>query len=97
MGYESLSEVIVSQFLCYSNVSNYVRYQPVQIEYHENTYMGCKSRNFLKENEELITIEHLFRQYTGRSLSGEMGRITDVKDRIIYMVENRSQAIQQGF
>ena len=88
MGYEGLSEVIVSQFLSYSNVIDYVKYTPAQIKYREENYRGCKSKNFLNDGEELVTVEHLFRQYTGKSLSGEMGRISDVKDRIMYATEN---------
>ena len=88
MGYEGLSEVIVSQLLFYSNVVDYVKYEPVQIQYKEEDHRGCRSRNFLNDGEELVTAEHLFRQYTGKSLSGEMGRIPEVKDRIIYMTEN---------
>ena len=88
MGYEGLAEVVIARLLEYSDVADYVYYAPVQIEYKGKAYMGCKSDNFLQPDEELITIEHLFRQYTGKSLSGEMGRITEVSDRIIYMVEN---------
>lgn len=86
MGYEGLAEAVISRLLAYSNAAYYVRYELVQIQYKDKDYNGCRSDNFLEEEEELITIEHLFRQYTGKSLSGELGRITDVKDRILYMV-----------
>lgn len=88
MGYEGLSEVIVSQLLAYSDVKDYVRYFPVQMQYKDKEYLGCKSSNFLDENEELVTIEHLFRQHIGKSLSAEMGKIPEVESRIEYMVEN---------
>lgn len=88
MGYEGLAEVVISRLLAYSNVPYYVQYEPVQIQYKDKGYNGCRSNSFLQEEEELITIEHLFRQYTGRSLSKELGRISDVKDRILYMVGN---------
>lgn len=88
MGYEGLAEVVVSRLLAYSNTAYYVKYEPVQIQYKDKGYNGCRSDNFLQGDEELITIEHLFRQYTGRGLSKELGRISDVKDRILYMVGN---------
>lgn len=88
MGYESLAETLISSLLHYTDAVEYVHYSPVRIVYKETECMGCKSDNFLKPEEELITVEHLFRQFTGRSLAGETGRIPSVKDRVIYMVEN---------
>lgn len=88
MGYEGLSEVVISSLLTYSEAEYYVQYEPVLIQYKGKDYIGCKSVNFLQEDEELVTIEHLFRQYTGKSLSKEMGKIVGVKNRILYMVEH---------
>ena len=88
MGYESLAEVVVSGLLAYSDVENYVRYLPVEIQYKGKKYMGCKSNSFLGEGEEFVTAEHLFRQWKGGSLSAEMSKIPNVEGRIEYMVEN---------
>ena len=88
MGYEGLSEIIISNLLHLSNVTDYVQYEPMQIQYKSKIYNGCKSMNFLPENEELITVDRLFRQYTGLSLTKELAHITSVKDRIVYLVEN---------
>lgn len=88
MGYEGLAEAVISRLLTYSDAAYYVQYEPVCIQYKEKVYTGCRSANFLRTEEELVTIEHLFRQYMGKSLSKEMGRITDVKNRILYMVGN---------
>ncbi len=52
MGYEGLAEVAVSGLLVYSNVENYVVYEPVQIQYKGKEYNGCVSENFLREDEE---------------------------------------------
>lgn len=88
MGYEGLAEIIISRLLKLSNVTDYVEYEPARIQYKNKIYNGCKSRNFLPKEEELITVDRLFRQYTGLSLVAELARIPSVKERIIYLVEN---------
>lgn len=88
MGYEGLAEVVVSRLLRQSTVEHFVNYDPVRIQYGGREYQGCQSRNFLKPEEELITIDRLFRQYTGRSITRELARITSVRERIMYLVEN---------
>lgn len=88
MGYEGLAEVTVSGLLGYSDVENYVRYFPAEIQYKDKKYMGCKSNSFLGEGEEFVTAEHLFRQWRGGSLSAEMSKIPDSESRIAYMVNN---------
>lgn len=87
MGYEGLAEVLVSDFLKKSSIENFAEYYPVRIKYRDSVYSGCMSRNFLNEQEELIPVEKLFRQFTGRSLAQELGKIPDIKERILYMVE----------
>ncbi len=88
MGYEGLAEIIISNLLHLSNVAVYVEYEPARIQYKSKIYYGCKRRNFLPEVEELITLDRLFRQYTGFSLTAELARIPSVKERIIYLTEN---------
>lgn len=88
MGYEGLAEVVVANLLDRSSLAEHVHYEPVMIQYEGRQMRGCKSRNFLQPDEELITIDKLFRQFTGRNLTGELGRIPEVRDRIIYTVEN---------
>lgn len=86
-GFESLAEIMVSRLLQYSNIENFVEYEPVTILYKGKSYRGCRSRNFRGEKEELVTLERLSRQYTGFSLAKELGRISDVKQRILYVTE----------
>lgn len=88
MGYEGLAETVISGLLAYSDMGHYVRYEPICVQYKGKDYIGCKSADFLQKDEELVTVEHLFRQYTGKSLSKEMGKIIDIKSRILYMVEH---------
>lgn len=87
MGYEGLSEVIVSRLLNYSNIKNYVVYEPAKIEYKGIVYKGCKSLDFLQEGEELVTIDHLFRQYTGLNLTSELANINTIRERLEFFVQ----------
>ena len=88
LGYEALTETVVSDLLTHSTISNHVRYEPVLIDYHGKALVGCKSKNFLRPTEELITLERLFRQNAGMSLSKEISYFSDVRKRIEYTVDH---------
>lgn len=87
MGYESLSEYLVSELLKSSNITNFVEYTPVTIKYNGKELIGCESKNFLKKGEELFTFERLHRAYTGKELYKTVWQMNDVKDRIVYTVD----------
>lgn len=87
MGYEALSEIVVATLLEKTNISNFVVYHPVFIEYDGKKSAGCYSSDFKKENETIYTLERLFRAYTGRSLAQTLVRFSDVKDRIKFTVD----------
>lgn len=87
LGFESLAETVVSRLLQHSNIEEFVTYEPVMITYQENTYRGCRSENFKKETEEIVSLERLSKSFTGFRLSEVLERITDVKERILYTVE----------
>lgn len=92
MGYEGLSEVVVSHLLKKSTAPySFVLYDPVQIEYHEHIYQGCSSTNFLNEEQMLIPIEKLYRQFTSESLAEKLASISDEKERIRYTVDTVQQ------
>ena len=86
-GYESLAEVVCSNILMHSNLPQPVCYEPVTIIYHDKRYRGCRSKNFKGEDESLIPVERLCRQYTGMGLAKTLARFVDVRDRISYTVE----------
>ena len=70
MGYEGLSETLVSHLLQKSTLSHpFVLYQPVRIAYRGTLRSGCSSPDFLKANQMLIPLEKLYRQNTGDSLA----------------------------
>lgn len=87
MGYESLSEYLVSELLKRSNITNFVEYTPVTIKYNGKELIGCESKNFLKKDEELFTFERLHRAYTGKELYKTVWQMNDVKDRIVYTID----------
>ena len=86
MGYETLSEVVVSTLLEKSNVKNFVSYEPVKIKYNFTERTGCISRNFKGKQEVIITLEKLFKQYKGSSLAKELAHIPEIKDKIKFTV-----------
>lgn len=88
MGYESLSEVLVSRLLQKSSLKEpFVIYEPVEIDYKHQTFQGCASTHFLSPTQMLIPLEKLYRQYTGQSLARKMTQFADVHERIQYLVE----------
>lgn len=88
LGYETLTETVVSHLLLQSTIENHVIYEPVMIDYHGKELLGCRSRNFLQPSEELITLERLFRQNAGMSLAKEISYFSDIKRRIEYTVDH---------
>lgn len=88
MGYEGLAEVLISRLLEKSNIKNFVHYEMAEIFYKNCFYKGCYSENFLLENEYLITLERLFRQYTGMNLTQELAKRRDITAKIRYLVDN---------
>ena len=87
MGYEGLSEIVISKLLAKANIQNYVMYLPTFIEYEGKKLVGCYSENFKKDNETIYTLEKLFRAYTGQSLAKALLDYPEVKDRIKFTVD----------
>lgn len=67
LGYEGAAECVVSRILEYSNVQDFVKYEPCTFEYGGRLLTGCRSENFLQKGEEEITLENLIQLYTGGS------------------------------
>ena len=59
MGYEALSEVLISRLLKRSNVSGFAEYGPVRIRYQGRELPGCVSDNFRDKDEILVPLERL--------------------------------------
>ena len=91
-GYEALAEVFTSQLLEYSNMEvafpfTFVRYQMERLQVHGRERTGCSSWNFLRDGESIITLAHLFLQYTGKPLSETLNRLPSDKKRMAYLAE----------
>ena len=87
LGFESLAESLVSHLLKHSNIEEFVAYEPVMIRCKDETYRGCRSQTFKKEKEEIVSLEHLAKNYTGFGLEKMLERITDVREKILYTVD----------
>ena len=87
VGYEGLSETIVSELLKHSSLKEdeFVEYSTVQIKYNNQFYNGCVSENFLKEGIRLITLERLF-QLNGIQLYKTLYKIDNLVERAEYLV-----------
>lgn len=85
LGYEAAAEILPSLSLSNSNIKNFVKYSYEDIIYCERKFNGCMSENFLKENEDLITVERLYKSFNGISL-GEALKDRSAEDKIKYFV-----------
>ena len=63
-GYEGLAEYVISNLLMKSTLTEeeFVLYDLELIRYNSNVFNGVKSKNFLKEDWQIITLERLFKQ-----------------------------------
>ena len=87
-GYEGLAEYIISHLLQKSSLDQeeYVLYDIEKIRYKNTIYSGVKSEDFLTENWQLITLERLFKNFTGESLYQSIYKISDHENRLMFLV-----------
>ena len=86
MGYEALSEVVISRLLKKSNVKDFVGYEPVRVLYEDEEKNACASKNFRAKNEILLPFERLHRAYHGRGLAAELVHM-ETGEKIRYTVD----------
>ena len=82
MGYEGLSEVVVSKLLKKSNVKGFIEYEPIKIKYNLANKSGCLSENFKGKDEIIVTLERMYKQYKGKSLASDLAAISETEDKI---------------
>lgn len=87
MGYEALSEIVISHLLSKSNLEDYVRYEPVVIYTDGKQLIGCASENFKCSHEQIIPFERLHRAYKGVGLSEILAKFSSATERIQYTVD----------
>lgn len=85
-GYESLAEYMVSHLMLKSNVENFVVYDIRKLLYRGEKN-ACISENFLKKDEELVTIERMHFAEKGVALIEQLLKYKDIKDKILYAVD----------
>lgn len=87
LGYESLSEYLISSLLKYTNVQNYVNYDLVNLKYKNNYSVACRSANFLNEGK-LFTLKKLLNLGYNMDIYEELKKYSSVKDKINYIVNS---------
>ncbi len=88
-GYEGLAEYMVSHLLEKSSLekNEFVQYDYEQIKYKSVFYNGVKSRNFLYDYWQIITLERLFQNFFQKSLYEAVWHIqSSVKERFEFLV-----------
>ena len=88
-GYEGLAEYVVSNLLKKStlNENEFVCYDLEQIKYGTVIYNGARSKNFLHEDWQIITLERLFDNFFGESLYKNLYKISNHKERLKFLVQ----------
>ena len=92
LGFEGLSETISANILSCSNCDTFVRYREEEIQYKNKVYKGCKSKNFLNDqNESLVTSARLSLQHFGKSIR-DLLHFKTTKQRIAAFADRMSKA-----
>ena len=88
-GYEGLTEYMISHLLKKSTLAEqeFVCYDMEEIKYGTVIYNGAKSKNFLSEDWQIITLERLFHNFFGESLYKSLYRIPDHEERLRFLVQ----------
>lgn len=83
VGNEGLAESMVSDLLECSNIKDFVSYEYCKI----NGKYGCRSKNFLKKGEQLITFEKICYNVYGESLSNKIRTFETAEGRFAFLTE----------
>ena len=88
-GYEGLAEYMISHLLKKSTLkeNEFVCYDLETIKYGTVIYNGVKSKNFLNEDWQIITLERLFYNFFGESLYKSLYRIPNHEERLRFLVK----------
>lgn len=87
-GYEGLAEYVISHLLQKSTLQDneYVLYHLEEISYKSAIYKGAKSKNFLKDDWQIITLERIFKSFFDESLYKSIFHIANHEERLIFLV-----------
>lgn len=91
-GYEALAETLISQLLELSNCEKdypfrFTRYRMEHFTAHGIERTGCSSENFLRPDQSIITLSHLYKRESEVSLRDLLSRQSSDKKRIAYLAD----------
>ena len=88
-GYEGLAEYVISHLLKKSSLDEkeFVLYDTEKMKYKAAEFRGCKSKDFLPEGWNLITLERLFQNMYGQSLNKSIYMIQSYENRLKFIVD----------
>lgn len=91
-GGEGISEELCSQLLSFSSLQSkeYVSYESGYINHSK----GCRSRSFLADSEEFITLYRFYQLMTGEKLNEKTNILSTPKERADFVVDFFRDAIQ---
>ena len=80
-------EYVVSELLKKSNLgtSEFICYETEQILYKHANFRGCKSQNFLKKGQQIITLERLYKSRYNRNFMQDVWKIEGTENRLRYV------------
>ena len=83
-GNEGLTEYLVSELMRYTSLKGdeYIKYENGII----NGVSGCRSKNFLKKDQELITFYRLYYNEMGKNLAAVLNNMERMEERIEYVI-----------
>lgn len=84
-GCEGHTEYLVSKFMEFTSLkdSEFIKYEEGMI----NGQAGCRSKNFLTGEDELITFYRLYYNEVGKDLSKIIGHMDTMEERIEYVID----------
>lgn len=86
LGYEGLAEYLCSELLAFTNIKTYVKYEMTEMVLNGKSFNGCKSKDFLNEDEEIVTADKLFKVYTGLPAADFLKQKKDLSQQISLFV-----------
>lgn len=92
MGYEALSETVISRLLQYSNIKTetpitFVSYNIEKVNVHSRNRNACVSDNFLGNGQSIVTVSHILKQSVSNDYMRKLKNLPSDKKRIEYLAE----------
>ena len=86
-GYEGLAEYMISHLLKKSTLTKdeFVLYDLETMRYKSTVYTGVKSKSFLADEWQIITLERLFHNFFGESLYKAIYQISEPANRLLFL------------